>query len=101
MKDTTMTNKTMSTTTINILKALGNKHRLAIVQLLLTGEKNVSEINVTIKVSQPALSQHLSKLKRASILSARRNQRQIYYSIKDVRVLRLIGMFDEQGKAAA
>lgn len=90
-----------TTTTVNTLKALGNKHRLAIVQLLITGEKNVSELNLSVKVSQPALSQHLSKLKRAGILSARRNQRQIYYSIKDVRVLRLIGMFDEQEKVAA
>ena len=59
------------------LKVLGNFYRLQIVTLLLNGEKSVSELNKSVKVSQPALSQHLSKLRRDGILGARRGSADI------------------------
>jgi len=74
-----------------ILKALGNPYRLHIVALLLNGEKNVSELNKSVKVSQPALSQHLSKLRQEGVLGARREQRQIFYYISNTQVIRLLG----------
>ena len=49
------------------LKVLGNFYRLQIVTLLSMARKNVSELNKSVKVSQPALSQHLSKLRRDGI----------------------------------
>ncbi|MBN8542818.1 MAG: winged helix-turn-helix transcriptional regulator [Alphaproteobacteria bacterium] len=74
----------------NFLKVLGNYYRLQIVDLLISGEKNVTEINEHVSVSQPALSQHLSKLRRAGIVSFRRDRRQIYYTINDPSVLSLL-----------
>lgn len=78
-----------------ILKALGSFNRLQIVTLLLTGEKNVSELNKTVKISQPALSQSLSKLKLAGILGSRREARQIFYYLKEPKILRIIGVCKE------
>jgi DNA-binding transcriptional ArsR family regulator len=77
------------------LKVLGNFYRLQIVTLLLNGEKNVSELNESVKVSQPALSQHLSKLRREGILGARREQRQIFYYINNPHVIRVLGVVGE------
>jgi ArsR family transcriptional regulator, virulence genes transcriptional regulator len=77
------------------LKVLGNFYRLQIVTLLLNGEKNVSELNKSVKVSQPALSQHLSKLRRDGILGARREQRQIFYYLKNPHVIRVLGAVGE------
>ena len=82
-----------------ILKALGNHYRLQIVSMLLRGEQNVSELNRTVKVSQPALSQHLSKLKREGILGARRDQRQIFYYLANPHVIRLLGVVGEVASA--
>lgn len=76
----------------NLYKVIGNAYRLQIVTLLLKGEKNVSELNQSVKVSQPALSQHLSKLKKAGILGARREQRQIFYYINNPHVIRILGV---------
>jgi ArsR family transcriptional regulator len=76
-----------------ILRVLGNFYRLQIVALLLNGEKNVSELNQS--VSQPALSQHLSKLRRDGILGARREQRQIFYYIANPHVIRVLGVVSE------
>ena len=58
--------------------------------LLISGEKNVTELNEQVKVSQPALSQHLSKLRRAGIVAFRRDRRQIYYYINDPSVLNVL-----------
>lgn len=82
-----------------ILKALGNSYRLQIVALLLNGEKNVSTLNESIKVSQPALSQHLSKLRREGIVSSRRQQRQIFYYINNPHVIRVLGTISEMAAA--
>lgn len=76
----------------NFMKAIGNRHRLHIVDLLLSGEKCVSEINTTVKVSQPALSQHLSKLRKVGIVGARREQRNIYYYISNPHIIRVLGV---------
>lgn len=58
--------------------------------LLLDGEKNVTEINQSVRVSQPALSQHLSRLRSEGILGSRRDQRQIYYFINNPGIKRLL-----------
>lgn len=70
-----------------LLKAVGNPHRLKIILELMNGEKNVGEINAQVDVSQPALSQHLARMRAAGILTSRRDQRQIYYAIADSRIL--------------
>jgi ArsR family transcriptional regulator, virulence genes transcriptional regulator len=73
-----------------MLRILGNPYRLQIVSILSTGEKNVSELNRNIKLSQPALSQHLSKLRGGGWLRTRREQRQIYYRIRDPKLFDLM-----------
>jgi DNA-binding transcriptional ArsR family regulator len=82
-------------TAAQLLKALSNGYRLQIVNQLLHGEKNVTDLNKGIKISQPALSQHLSKLRGEGVLGARRNQRQIYYYISNTHVIRLLGVAAE------
>lgn len=88
------------TTPFAILKAVGNKHRFEIVKILMSGECNVSTINKIVKVSQPALSQHLAKLRNAGVVTGKRNQREIYYHLKDANIIRLIGIAEEMSSAA-
>lgn len=76
----------------NFMKAMGNSYRLNIVTQLLNGEKNVSELNQNVKVSQPALSQHLSRLKKVGVLDCRREQRQIFYFIANPHIIRMLGV---------
>lgn len=79
-----------------MLKAIGNNQRIAILQRLIThGECNVSQLNAVIKVSQPALSQHLAKLRKANLVLSRRESREVFYSIKDSKVLRVLGTINE------
>lgn len=65
----------------NILKALSNERRLKIVCCLYEGEKSVGELERLVGLSQSALSQHLSRLRRDGIVSTRRAAQTIYYSL--------------------
>lgn len=75
----------------DILKVLSNKNRLLIVCFLIGKEKTVSEINERLpELSQSAVSQHLSILKTSGIVSNDKRGMNIYYSIKDKRIVFLI-----------
>jgi len=64
-----------------LLKAMGNEHRLLILCHLLHGEKSVGELEKLIGLSQSALSQHLARLRRDSLVQTRRAAQTIYYSL--------------------
>lgn len=66
-----------------VFAAFGNVNRRKIIDLLLSGEKNVTSINAVVKITQPALSQHLAKLRKAKIVSHRREGRMIFYSLSN------------------
>ena len=75
-----------------VLRAIGNSKGLRILNELADGgERSVSELEAIISnLSQSALSQHLSRLRRANIVRTRRESRTIYYSIEDTNVLRIL-----------
>lgn len=55
--------------------------RLRIMSCLCAGEKNVTELLTDVNTTQSNMSQHLSTLYQAGILSKRREGVQIYYQI--------------------
>jgi DNA-binding transcriptional ArsR family regulator len=75
-----------------VLRAIGNSKRLRILNELADDrERSVSELEAIISnLSQSALSQHLSRLRRANIVRTRRESQTIYYSIEDTDVLRIL-----------
>lgn len=65
-----------------VLKALANRRRLAIVDLLRKEkEKSVGEIADSIKLSFRATSKHLSILMNADILEKEQRSLQMFYSL--------------------
>ena len=75
-----------------VLRAIGNSNRLRILNELADGqERSVSELETIIaNLSQSALSQHLSRQRRANIVRTWREAQTIYYSIEDTDVLRIL-----------
>jgi ArsR family transcriptional regulator len=63
--------------------------RLKIISAVCHGERNVSELLAQIETTQPNMSQHLSTLFRAGILSKRRDGTQIYYRLQSEKVAML------------
>lgn len=64
-----------------LLKAMSNQHRLMILCQLVPGEKCVSELEKIVGLSQSALSQHLARLRRDSLVTTRREAQTIFYSL--------------------
>lgn len=64
-----------------LLKAMGNTHRLMVLCQLAKGERSVGELERLIGLSQSALSQHLARLRRDSLVQTRRSAQTIYYSL--------------------
>lgn len=80
-----------------LLKALAHPVRLCIVKgLAETGECNVSKMQACLEVSQSTISQHLSKLKSAGIVTAERCGTEVIYSMANNKVSQIIDiLFNE------
>jgi DNA-binding transcriptional ArsR family regulator len=64
-----------------ICKAFAHPGRLRILDLLGQGERGVSELQKELNFSKTSLSQQISILKAAGVLSTRRKGKQIYCSL--------------------
>ena len=70
-----------------LLRLLANKNRLLILCALEKSPLTVSELGAYVPgISQPALSQHLSLLKAAEIISSEKSAQNVQYAIADNRV---------------
>jgi DNA-binding transcriptional ArsR family regulator len=62
-------------------KALSDPNRQKIIDALKTKEMPVAQIAQSLNITLPTLSHHLDVLKRADLISARRDGQQIFYSL--------------------
>ena len=70
-----------------ILKALAGVARMTIVyHLVRRPEITVTDLTVLLGISQPLVSWHLRKLRRAGVISTRRVGRQVYCSLNADRI---------------
>lgn len=74
----------------SLLKLMSNRVRLLVLCRLFDQEVTVGELQRSLGISQSALSQHLSLLRSAKLVSTRRDGVEIYYSISDSRVAILL-----------
>lgn len=71
-------------------KALGNAARYTIIQSLLNGRKTVGELVDIVKLSQPAVSQHLKTLKAAGLVVDERRGQEVFYSVDSTHLFSLL-----------
>lgn len=79
-------------TAADFLKALGHEGRLMILCYLCTGEKSVSDLERLLSARQAAVSQQLSRLRLEGLVDARRDGKNIYYSLTDHRARQIISV---------
>ncbi|AUI37087.1 ArsR family transcriptional regulator [[Bacillus] caldolyticus] len=65
-----------------VLKLLGDPTRLTILAILNQRECCVCELLEVFSTSQPAISQHLRKLKDAGLIQEERRGQWVYYSLR-------------------
>ncbi len=89
---TTMSNLSIEVMKKNALKAetmlklLANSRRLLILCFLLDKEYTVNELSELIAISQPALSQHLAKMRSEGIIASEKRGTSSYYRINKPEV---------------
>jgi len=73
-----------------LLRSLGNRHRLLILCQLTEGERSVGELAEFLALRDSTVSQHLSLLRRDGLVRARRDGQTIWYSIASLPARRVL-----------
>ena len=76
----------------DFMKALANENRLLLLCLLSQGEKSVTELENTLQLRQPTVSQQLARLRADNLVSARRDGKTIYYSLASEKAREMMGV---------
>jgi len=74
-----------------LLRLLANERRLLLLCHLITeGEVTVGRLADMVGLSQPAISQHLARLRADGLVATRREATTIHYRVADPRVGRIL-----------
>ena len=74
----------------SVAKAMGNAHRLELLELLANGPKSVEELTREARLTLTNASAHLQKLKQYKLVKTKRNATTINYMLADDSILKLI-----------
>lgn len=75
---------------VGVLKLLANPERLLLLCQLSQGEMCVSDLEQTLGIHQPTLSQQLGVLRGDGVVQTRREGKNIFYSVADPAILEII-----------
>ena len=64
-----------------LFSAFGDTSRIRILSVLAAGEQNVGTLAAAVGLSDSAVSHHLRALRQMRLVEARRDGRQVYYSL--------------------
>ena len=67
-------------------RVFGDATRIRILQTLLEGEKNVSELVEAVEMSQSAISHQLRVLRQNDLVKYRKEGKEVFYSLDDEHV---------------
>jgi len=80
---------------IEVLKALSDRNRLNIVDMLSCGELCACMILEKFHITQPTLSHHMKKLSDCGLVNGRKEGRWMYYSLDENTVLEFTAFLTE------
>ncbi|SFU70618.1 ArsR/SmtB family transcription factor [Halomonas korlensis] len=79
-------------TLAQVARALGNGHRLALLERLAQADASVETLATTAGLTVGNASQHLQQLRRAGLVTASRSGKQMIYHLTDERIVTLMGL---------
>jgi DNA-binding transcriptional ArsR family regulator len=74
----------------DFLKKFAHPSRLMVVCALVDGERSVRDLEDTLGIRQPGLSQQLAELRDAGFIVGRKESKSVYYRLADGRVSEFI-----------
>ena len=79
-----------------LMKIMANADRLMLLCQLSEGEKSVGELETSLGIRQPSLSQQLTVLREAELVMTRREGKNIYYRISSETVMEIMLVLQQQ-----
>jgi DNA-binding transcriptional ArsR family regulator len=73
-----------------LFKALGHPARIRILEVLSDGERSVGELQPLVGIELSHLSQQLAVLRRARLVTSRKEGASVIYAVKDKLVVQLL-----------
>jgi DNA-binding transcriptional ArsR family regulator len=71
-------------------KGIASPSRYTIIELLMGGSRTVNELVREVRLTQPAVSQHLSTLKSCGLVLSKKKGQEVYYSINTKHMLLIL-----------
>lgn len=72
------------------LKKVAHPNRLMIVCALVDGERSVRDLEDTLGIRQPGLSQQIGELREAGLIAGRKQAKSVFYHLADARVTEFV-----------
>lgn len=88
--------RTAADSACRLMKVLSNPDRLLLLCQLAQGEKRVGELEALVGIAQPTLSQQLGVLRDEGMVNARRDGKNVYYSVSSPQALAMLKVLYEQ-----
>jgi len=82
----------LSETKAALFKALGHPARIRCLEVLADGERSVGELQPLVGIELSHLSQQLGVLRRAGLVSSRKEGSTVFYAIKDPLLTELMAV---------
>lgn len=80
-------------------RALAHPVRVRILRLLAQGERCGCELEPLFAIDQSGISRHLNALRRAGLVSPRREGVRVYWRLSDPKVRELLALLEKIGKS--
>jgi len=80
----------------DFLKSIGHPARLKILLIIKNNHPCVSTIEKKCGLPQSNISQHLSLLRNSGIVQSERKGNNVCYSIKDLRVIKILKLWNQK-----
>jgi DNA-binding transcriptional ArsR family regulator len=85
-------NPPLSEVKAELFKALGHPARIRALEVLAGGEQTVGDLQPLVGIESSHLSQQLAVLRRAGLVTTRREGSSVYYALKDPLVAELLAV---------
>lgn len=79
----------------DFLKKFAHPSRLMIVCALVDGERSVRDLEDTLGIRQPGLSQQIAELRESGYITGRKDSKYVFYRLADGRIREFISLLHQ------
>lgn len=85
-------NRQLAEIKAELFKALAHPHRVRVLEILADGERTVSDLVREVGIEASHLSQQLAVLRRAGVVTTRKEGTSVIYALRDETVVELLAI---------